>query len=173
MTTICEYWDSGVEITYVDKSKFTWDIAIKVPSLLQSQKERGVNYIKDDIPKIVELLSQSPYIEWIDVKGIHINVSLSGIFFTEVLKGVFSNNDLYGENDTHKWESIIIDYSSPNTAKHLHAWHIRSTIIGHVLSNLYEANGYVSHRINHINDWGGFGALLEGLEQWEDIIWTK
>jgi arginyl-tRNA synthetase len=73
---------------------------------------------------------------------------------------IFELADKFGENNLFKDKSIVIDYSAPNAAKHLHAGHIRSTIIGHVLSNLYEVNGYTSHRVNHINDWGGFGFLI-------------
>jgi len=51
----------------------------------------------------------------------------------------------------HRGEDVVVDYSSPNVAKHLHAGHIRSTIIG-----LYTATGYTTHRVNHINDRGGF-----------------
>lgn len=174
LSDICEDGGEGVEISFIDKTKFEGDIALRVTSLLQSQKSRGVNYVKDDIPRIVEKLTESPYIDSFEVKGIYVNIKLSNVFFSEALLWVFDiDKELYWENDSHKWESVVVDYSSPNTAKHLHAWHIRSTIIWHVLSNLYEANGYVSHRVNHINDWGGFGALLEGLERWENLIWKK
>ena len=42
----------------------------------------------------------------------------------------------------------IVEFSSPNVAKPFHAGHLRSTIIGGFLSNLYEAAGWDVKRIN-------------------------
>jgi len=50
---------------------------------------------------------------------------------------------------------------------------VRSTVIGYVLSNIYEHAGYTVHRINHINDRGGFGQLIEGWKRWHNILYTK
>ncbi|HZT35898.1 MAG TPA: arginine--tRNA ligase, partial [Nitrososphaera sp.] len=55
-----------------------------------------------------------------------------------------------------------------NVAKHLHAGHIRSTIIGHALHYLYEATGHTAFGMNFINDWGGFGYLMEAYRRWGD-----
>ena len=64
-----------------------------------------------------------------------------------------------------KTEKItIIDYSSPNIAKEMHVGHLRSTIIGDVISNILENNGESIMRINHIGDWGTqFGMLIQYL----------
>ena len=58
----------------------------------------------------------------------------------------------------------IVDYSSPNIAKEMHVGHLRSTIIGDVISNMLENNGENITRINHIGDWGTqFGMLIQYL----------
>ena len=59
----------------------------------------------------------------------------------------------------------IVDYSSPNIAKEMHVGHLRSTIIGDVISNILVSSGENVIRINHIGDWGTqFGMLIQYLE---------
>ena len=64
-------------------------------------------------------------------------------------------------------KSVCIDYSSPNISKHLAYHHIRSTVIGHALANLYRAVGYRVIGINHLGDWGPtHGMLLAAYHLW-------
>jgi arginyl-tRNA synthetase len=64
-------------------------------------------------------------------------------------------------------KTVCIDYSSPNISKHLAYHHIRSTVIGHALVNLYRAAGYRVIGINHLGDWGTtHGMLLAGFARW-------
>jgi len=64
-------------------------------------------------------------------------------------------------------KTICIDYSSPNISKHLAYHHIRSTVIGHALANLYRAVGYDVVGINHLGDWGTtHGMLLAAYKKW-------
>lgn len=59
---------------------------------------------------------------------------------------------------------VVIDYSSPNIAKEMHVGHLRSTIIGDCLANLFEFYGHEVLRINHVGDWGTqFGMLIAHL----------
>lgn len=58
-------------------------------------------------------------------------------------------------------QRVIIDFSSPNIAKEMHVGHLRSTIIGDSLANLFEFLGYDVLRQNHVGDWGtAFGMLI-------------
>ena len=153
----------GAEIEFIDKERYHSDIALKIPRLM---KEYGIpKYTQEIIPQIVKNIEASPLfekeIEKVEVAGIYINLLLSSSYFSEFIKDVISLGDKFGLSDTHKGESIVIDYSSPNMAKHLHAGHVRSTLIGEVLSKIYEANGYTVHRLNYLNDWGGMGAIME------------
>ncbi|GAA5933177.1 arginine--tRNA ligase [Sporobolomyces koalae] len=73
----------------------------------------------------------------------------------------------YGTNKLGNGKSIIVEFSSPNIAKPFHAGHLRSTIIGAFLANLYEANGYDVLRMNYLGDWGKqFGILAVGFEKY-------
>jgi arginyl-tRNA synthetase len=65
-----------------------------------------------------------------------------------------------GVHAEHK-QKIVIDFSSPNTAKEMHVGHLRSTIIGDSLAHLFEFFGHEVVRLNHIGDWGTqFGMLI-------------
>ncbi len=59
---------------------------------------------------------------------------------------------------------VVVDYSSPNIAKEMHAGHLRSTIIGDALVRMLEFDGADVILQNHIGDWGTpFGMLIEHL----------
>jgi len=60
----------------------------------------------------------------------------------------------YGTNLSGEGKQALVEFSSPNIAKPFHAGHLRSTIIGAFLANLYEANGWNVQRWNYLGDWG-------------------
>lgn len=61
--------------------------------------------------------------------------------------------------------TIVVDYSSPNTAKEMHVGHIRSTVIGEAISRLLVFFGHKVIRDNHIGDWGTqFGMLIWAIK---------
>ena len=59
---------------------------------------------------------------------------------------------------------VVVDYSSPNVAKEMHAGHLRSTVIGDALVRILTFAGADVVRENHLGDWGTpFGMLIEHL----------
>lgn len=62
--------------------------------------------------------------------------------------------------------TVIVDYSSPNTAKEMHVGHIRSTVIGEAIARLLTFAGARVIRDNHIGDWGTqFGMIIWAIKQ--------
>ena len=66
----------------------------------------------------------------------------------------------------HADRKVVVDFSSPNTAKQMHVGHIRSTVIGEAVARLLEFCGADVVRDNHIGDWGTqFGILILAIKR--------
>ncbi|MGA2693831.1 MAG: arginine--tRNA ligase, partial [Opitutaceae bacterium] len=91
-----------------------------------------------------------------------INFSAKPAMLLGWLKGHRSRADLEaGASASHRGESWVVDYSSPNAAKQMHVGHLRSAVIGEALSRLLAFTGARVVRDNHIGDWGTqYGKLI-------------
>lgn len=87
----------------------------------------------------------------------------------EVFTRIFEQKESYGGDESGKGKTIVIDFSSPNIAKPFGVGHLRSTVIGNAVSNIYKALGYKCVGINHLGDWGTqFGKLIVAYQKWGD-----
>ena len=70
-------------------------------------------------------------------------------------------DSVQGGHTKESKETVIVEYSQPNIAKPMHVGHLRSTIIGDALANIFEFTGRKVIRWNYIGDWGTqFGKLI-------------
>ena len=97
-----------------------------------------------------------------------INFFLKPEFLRQQLKEI-TDNKSYGTTTEGAGKKVIVEYSSINMAKPIHIGHLRSTLIGDALANIYEALGYEVVRWNYIGDWGTqFGKVIAGYKKWGD-----
>ncbi|MCT4594083.1 MAG: arginine--tRNA ligase [Anaeromicrobium sp.] len=89
------------------------------------------------------------------------------IFAKSIITEVFNKKEAYGSSDVGEDKTVIVEYSSPNIAKPFHIGHIRTTVIGHALKNIYDFLGYNTVSINHLGDYGTqFGKLIVAFKAW-------
>jgi arginyl-tRNA synthetase len=102
--------------------------------------------------------------------GPYVNARIAAMPFTsEVLNAARSQGKSYGASESGKGKTVVIDYSSPNIAKPIAFHHIRSTVIGHALANLYRSQGWKVEGINYLGDWGKqFGLVAIGFGEYGD-----
>lgn len=107
-------------------------------------------------------------IETVEIAGGYLNFTISKDELAKVvLEEIALKNEEYGKSDIGNGKKIVIDYSAPNIAKPFHIGHLRSTVIGGALYNIYKYLGYTVTGINHLGDYGTqFGKLIEGYKLW-------
>src|SRR3990167_8550412 len=75
--------------------------------------------------------------------GPYVNFFVNKTIFTEmVLKKINEEQNCYGSGNIGSGKTVVIDYSSPNIAKHLAVHHLRSALIGNAIQNIYKTLGY-------------------------------
>lgn len=88
-------------------------------------------------------------------------------FSKNVIKEIFDKKEKYGSSQDNLDKTIVIDYSSTNIAKPFHIGHIRSTLIGNVIKNIYNFLGYNTVGVNHLGDYGTqFGKIIAAYKLW-------
>ncbi len=101
-----------------------------------------------------------------------INLTLNANFLAKNLPTAL--NERAGVGTREEPIKVVVDYSSPNMAKQMHVGHLRSTIIGDTIANLFEFLGDEVIRQNHIGDWGTqFGMLIAYFEENQKDIDSK
>lgn len=118
------------------------------------------NEIKEKIEPVEE-------IEKVEVAGGYLNFFINKSTLAKEVLGEISKTEQYGKSIVGEGKNIVIDYSAPNIAKPFHIGHLRSTVIGGALYNIYKYLGYNVTGVNHLGDYGTqFGKLIEGYKMW-------
>jgi arginyl-tRNA synthetase len=115
--------------------------------------------------EISQLIEKDSDIERIEVLAPgFINFFLSSKFLSKELIKISEQAGEYGSSQENK--TIVIDYSSPNIAKSFGVGHLRSTIIGQAIYNIYSFLGWKCIGDNHLGDWGTqFGKLIYQIRE--------
>ena len=87
------------------------------------------------------------------VKGF-LNLVFTGSYWVDFLNRINRDTDYGLLQSGDKNETVVIEYSSPNTNKPLHLGHIRNNLIGYSLSRIMAADGYRVVKTNIVNDRG-------------------
>ncbi|MBF0776904.1 arginine--tRNA ligase [Streptococcus azizii] len=147
------------------KSSEMGDIAFPAFSLAKVERKAPQAIAAD----IVETLDSEGF-EKIVATGPYVNFFLDKAAISHAtLTQVIKENDHYGQQHRGNGQNVTIDMSSPNIAKPFSVGHLRSTVIGDALANIYEKMGYKALRINHLGDWGKqFGLLIVAYKLWGD-----
>lgn len=116
---------------------------------------------------ILEKMDKSDF-DNIEIKNGYINFFLNKRKTVEnIINGVLNEKDKYASSDIGNGKNIVIDYSAPNIAKPFGVGHLRSTVIGNAIKNIYKKLGYNVIGVNYLGDCGTqFGKLIYAYETW-------
>lgn len=119
------------------------------------------NEIKD------KLVIDETMIKNVEVLGGYLNFYINRQVLTKEVLAEIDKNEEYGKSEIGKGKNVLVEYSSPNIAKPFHIGHLRTTVIGAALYNIYQYLGYNTIGMNHLGDYGTqFGKLIEGYKRW-------
>lgn len=155
--------DAILNLLEQPKSSDLGDIAFPAFSLAKVERKAPQAIAAD----IAEKINQSAF-EKVVATGPYVNFFLDKSKISDqVIKSVIEAGADYGQQDEGHSQNITIDLSSPNIAKPFSVGHLRSTVIGDALSNIFRKMGYNTIKINHLGDWGKqFGLLMVAYKKW-------
>ncbi len=118
--------------------------------------------------EIAESVSSNQYFEEVKNLGPYVNFYIAKKLIAKtVIKDVFEKKEQFGSSSMGNGKNVIVEFSSPNIAKPFSIAHIRTTVIGHALRNIYQYLGFNTIAINHLGDYGTqFGKLIVAFKTW-------
>ncbi len=132
---------------------------------LAKELKKSPNIIADEIKAKIET---GKVFTKIEVSGGYLNFYVNKkLLVKEVINQFDKEKENFGKEKIGEGKTILVEYSSPNIAKPFHIGHLRNTVIGSALYNMYKALGYNAISINHLGDYGTqFGKMIEGYKRW-------
>lgn len=130
----------------------------KNPALIASQ-------LKEELEK-----EEWEYFSKIESLNAYLNFYINRKFLQgNVLNEIIEKKEDYGKSNMGEGKNTIVEFSSVNIAKPFHIGHIRSTVIGDSIRNIYEFLGYNTIASNYIGDYGTqFGTMIAAYKLWGD-----
>ena len=155
--------DAILNLLEQPKSSELGDIAFPAFSLAKTER-KAPQIISADIAEKID----TAHFDKVVATGPYVNFFLSKAEISgQVIKEVIKDGADYGQQNEGNNQNITIDLSSPNIAKPFSVGHLRSTVIGDALSNIFRKIGYNTIKINHLGDWGKqFGLLMVAYKKW-------
>ena len=155
--------DAILNLLEQPKSSELGDIAFPAFSLAKTER-KAPQIIAADIAEKID----TAHFDKVVATGPYVNFFLSKAEISgQVIKEVIKDGADYGQQNEGNGKNVTIDLSSPNIAKPFSVGHLRSTVIGDALSNIFRKIGYNTIKINHLGDWGKqFGLLMVAYKKW-------
>lgn len=123
---------------------------------------KNINFFFQEIKEELLLLKE---IKNIFLEKNFLNIQMNKSLFIQKIFSILTLNKQ--KKKIYKKKTIILDYSSPNIAKNFSIGHLRSTIIGNSLKNIYKKLGFKTISINHLGDWGmQFAKMILAYQKW-------
>lgn len=138
------------KITINDTPKdFNGDITLVVFPLLKWTKKNP-----EESAKVIGeyLVGNNAHVDAYNIIKGFLNLSISEKYWLNDFTNSYRENSY--ENISSKDETVLIEYSSPNTNKPLHLGHVRNNVLGFALAGIFKANGFKTVKANLINDRG-------------------
>ncbi|MDO8492345.1 MAG: arginine--tRNA ligase [bacterium] len=145
-----------------DFGDYAVNIAFELAKQLKKLPQEVAQVLAEKIGKI-----KPTEIERVEAIGGYVNFFLSDDFLRQSLVTIHKGRETYGKSKIGRGQKIIVEYSQPNIAKQMHIGHLRTTVLGDALANIYKNLGYKVIRWNYLGDWGTqFGKLITAYKLW-------
>jgi arginyl-tRNA synthetase len=145
-------------------------LASPVAFVLAKQAKKSPADVADTLLQSVrtDLEEQRPeYIESVQSAGGYLNFTFTPKYFADAVAQAASAGNAFGDFDANAGKTFIVEYSSPNVGKPMHIGHIRSTILGDAVANLFAASGAKVVRMNYLCEAGAqVAGILLAMETW-------
>lgn len=160
---VFEYFQlDSLNVVVEEPKRGTADLAIPLFALVK-QLGKPMPVVLEEIKKAIGTYEMVSDIQFLNG---FLNISINReLFARHVLTQVLNEQSNFGNKSINK--TVCIDYSAPNIAKSFSIGHLRSTMIGNALKNIYQKLGYRVVGINHLGDWGTqFGKMIVAYHKW-------
>ncbi|MDO4228328.1 MAG: arginine--tRNA ligase [Capnocytophaga sp.] len=132
------------------KKEFEGDVTIVIFPMLRQIKgnpqqigEQIGAYLQENVDVVIGFNVIKGFLNLVIADSYYIN-------FLEKIK----ENHTFGVATPNSKETIMVEYSSPNTNKPLHLGHIRNNLLGYSVAEILKAAGHKVHKTQIINDRG-------------------
>ncbi len=109
----------------------------------------------EDISKNLEKIKLPNFINKLESNGPYLNIFLNKAEFIEnTIKNILKETKEYGYSNIGKNKKVMVEFYNQNTHKVIHVGHLRNTVIGNFLVNLYNFTNYKTIPVSYLGDIG-------------------
>lgn len=143
-----------------NKTDFEGDFTVVIFPLVK-QLKKSPDVLGNEIGEA--LAQQVDFVQSFNVVKGFLNLSVNNQFFVDAFKVTQEQFDVISPQH----QSVMVEYSSPNTNKPLHLGHIRNILLGYSVSQILKEAGYEVIKTQIVNDRGIH--ICKSMLAWEQF----